>query len=81
MRFSRQSLHQVFPFFVDGIDLLRLWSQLDAAEQDACLYHLAPVIGHMHAQGVYHGDTNWRNILVRPKKVFCRQNTTGQTYL
>lgn len=55
----------VFPFFVDGIDLLRLWPQLDAAEQESCLYSLAPVMGHMHAQGVYHGDTNWRNIIVR----------------
>lgn len=55
----------VFPFIDDGIDLLRLWSQLNVAEQEACLYHLASVIGHMHAQGVYHGDTNWRNILVR----------------
>jgi len=55
----------LFPFLDDAIDLLNLWPQLDPSKQESCLYHLAPVIGHMHAQGVYHGDTNWRNILVR----------------
>jgi len=55
----------VFPFYKDGIDLLRLWPQLDLADQEACLNRLAAVFGHMHKQGVYHGDTNWRNILVR----------------
>lgn len=55
----------IFPFLQNGIDLLRLWLQLDPAEQEACLVRLAAVFGHMHKQGVYHGDTNWRNILVR----------------
>ncbi len=55
----------VFPFFEDGVDLLNLWPQLDAREQETCLAGFAAVIGHMHSQGVYHGDTNWRNIFVR----------------
>jgi tRNA A-37 threonylcarbamoyl transferase component Bud32 len=55
----------VFPFFEDGVDLLNLWPQLDPTERERCLVNLAAVIGHMHSQGVYHGDTNWRNILVR----------------
>ncbi len=55
----------IFPFFADGIDLLRLWPQLDPVAQETCLDRLAVILGHMHVQGVYHGDTNWRNILVR----------------
>jgi tRNA A-37 threonylcarbamoyl transferase component Bud32 len=55
----------VFPFLDDSIDLLNLWPQLDPGERERCLSGLAAAIGHMHSRGVYHGDTNWRNILVR----------------
>lgn len=55
----------IFPFQIGSMDLLRLWPQLDSVQQQTCLCQLAPVLGHMHAKGVYHGDTNWRNILVR----------------
>lgn len=65
----------VFPFFEDGGDLLHLWPQLDTTEREKCLVDLAAVIGHMHSQGVYHGDTNWRNILMR------RQGGTGSFFL
>jgi hypothetical protein len=55
----------IFPFIDDGIDLLNLWPQLGVEERERCLSDLAAILGHMHSRGVYHGDTNWRNILVR----------------
>jgi tRNA A-37 threonylcarbamoyl transferase component Bud32 len=55
----------IFPFLDDGIDLLSLWPQLGVEERERCLTELAAILGHMHSRGVYHGDTNWRNILVR----------------
>jgi tRNA A-37 threonylcarbamoyl transferase component Bud32 len=55
----------VFPHLSDAVSLLDIWSSLGSREQKSLLLTLAETFGRMHRQGIYHGDLNWRNILVR----------------
>lgn len=55
----------VFPQLTDAESLLDIWSSLASREQKALLLILANTFGCMHRRGIFHGDLNWRNILVR----------------
>ncbi|MCD4687902.1 MAG: lipopolysaccharide kinase InaA family protein [Desulfuromonadaceae bacterium] len=45
--------------------LLELWPQLADYEKREVLVRLAELFGQMHNHHIYHGDLNWRNILVQ----------------
>lgn len=56
----------VTPFLDDAVSLLELWPELDARWQARYLQSAGALFGRLHRLGIIHGDTNWRNILVRP---------------
>jgi tRNA A-37 threonylcarbamoyl transferase component Bud32 len=49
------------------VSLLDGWRELAPQEQVETLLSLAGIFAHMHRQGIYHGDLNWRNILLCEK--------------
>jgi tRNA A-37 threonylcarbamoyl transferase component Bud32 len=55
----------VCPFLEDAVSLLDLWPDLDAARREELLGLAGRMFGALHGRGIVHGDTNWRNILVR----------------
>jgi len=65
----------VFPHLTDAESLLDIWSSLGSREQKGLLLSLAETFGCMHRRGIFHGDLNWRNILVR------KQNGEPQFFL
>jgi len=56
----------LFPFAEgEGGTLLDVWPAMSDEERSGCLVKLAKIIGMMHHHGLFHGDLNWRNILVQ----------------
>ncbi len=55
----------VFSHLSDAACLLDIWHILSPLEQREALLTLAETFGCMHRKGIFHGDLNWRNILVR----------------
>jgi tRNA A-37 threonylcarbamoyl transferase component Bud32 len=55
----------VCPFLEDAVSLLELWPDLDAARRVEVLRLAGRMFGALHGRGIVHGDSNWRNILVR----------------
>lgn len=55
----------VFPYLTDARSLLDCWHEFLPQEQEEALLTLAEIIGHMHRQGIFHGDLNWRNLMVQ----------------
>ncbi len=64
----------VFPYLSDAESLLGVWPALAGPAQEETLFTLAEIFGRMHRQGIFHGDLNWRNILVQ-------RNREGLQYL
>ncbi|MGK2945893.1 MAG: lipopolysaccharide kinase InaA family protein [Desulfuromonadales bacterium] len=58
----------VFPHLTDAACLLNIWQILSPQEQREALLTLAETFGCMHRKGIFHGDLNWRNILVRKEE-------------
>jgi len=54
----------LFDYWGDSWSLLDLWSELSDVQRAQLLSVLGKELGKMHRQGVLHGDSNWRNILV-----------------
>ena len=59
------SSYLVCPFLDDTVSLLELWPRLDDKRREEFLRQAAGLFGIMHRHGIVHGDSNWRNILVR----------------
>lgn len=55
----------VFSHLTDAASLLDIWQILSPQEQRESLLTLAETLACMHRKGIFHGDLNWRNILVR----------------
>lgn len=54
----------IFPHLTDAETLLDSWPCLTPQEHMTVLLNMAEIIGRMHRQGIFHGDLNWRNIMV-----------------
>ena len=54
-----------FAHLDDAVSLLDGWRNLAPHEQLEALLSLAGIFASMHRKGIYHGDLNWRNILLR----------------
>lgn len=59
------SSYLVCPFLEDTVSLMQLWPNLDNTRRVEILQRTAELFGIMHRHGIVHGDSNWRNILVR----------------
>jgi tRNA A-37 threonylcarbamoyl transferase component Bud32 len=59
------SSYLVCTFLEDTLSLLELWPDLDDKRRVEILRQVAELFGIMHRRGIVHGDSNWRNILVR----------------
>lgn len=55
----------VCPYLDDAVSLMDLWPDLDADRRKESLCLAGRMFGTLHRRGIVHGDTNWRNILVR----------------
>jgi hypothetical protein len=54
-----------FAHLEDAVSLLDGWRGLPLQEKTDSLLSLAGIFARMHRKGIYHGDLNWRNILLR----------------
>lgn len=58
----------VCPFLEGGRSMLDLWPELDATQRDLYMRRLGRLMGLLHSCGIIHGDSNWRNIVVREER-------------
>ena len=59
------SSYIAFPYIEKSASLLDAWPNLDEQRRYKLILALAEIFGKMHSMGLYHGDLNWRNILVQ----------------